>query len=112
MSFGEGEVQENKRYGQILGVGSFVRDSGLDQIRKRHRCAQNMVLALARFEAVKKERGQTTAISGARGDVRDSNFELNLNEMNGCVIPFVYVPIIIEREREWMPLCLVLFKRE
>jgi hypothetical protein len=51
--------RERERYRKIkgrssLGVGGFVGGPGLDQIRKRHRCAQNMVLALARFEAVKK----------------------------------------------------------
>jgi hypothetical protein len=47
---GKGEVQENKR--QVLGVGGFVRVR-VDQEKTPLR-AQSMVLALARFEAVKK----------------------------------------------------------
>jgi hypothetical protein len=101
MSFGkgegEGEVQENKR--QILArCWRFCRGPRVRSDQEKTPLRSKYGFSVGQVRGC-EERGQTTAISGARGDVRDSNFELNLNEMNGCVIPFVCVPIIIERER-------------
>jgi hypothetical protein len=64
---------EKEKYRKIKGRSSVLEVlSGLDQEKTPLRSKYGFSVGQVRGC---EERGQTTAISGARGDVRDSNFE-------------------------------------